>query len=371
VNRRAALTVAVAALALVAVALAAATLDSARTDRQGGLGLGPTEEPGVGEADSGSVGRSDNDGTPPFDPADARVCVPALNGTPVVMGIVAAFLLLAYALYRETGTVFVPAGVVGAFGIPVLLVYALLTSCGGTPDGRQESLIPAIPSRSNGSSFLPPGAGSTGVSDAAGQVTAPTVALGLLLLLALAGSAFLLLVSTGDEEEPTPETEPEPPDETDVAAVGRTAGAAADRIEGDADVDNEVYRAWREMTDHVAVASPESSTPGEFAAAAVDAGMDREDVTELTALFEDVRYGGEAPTAERERRAVAALRRIERQYAEEGADGPDDEDDEPAGSDGRPGSVGGGRPGEASGDPTDGAGSDGPDDGTGRRGGAG
>jgi hypothetical protein len=314
VNRRTALTLVLAALALVAVSLAAATLDSATASQGGGLGLGSASDPGVGDGETGSVGASDG-GFAPVESAEMQVCVPFLNRPPVIFGIVGAFGVLAYALYRETETAFVPAAVVGAFGIPVVLVHALLTTC-TPPESEGRSLVPPLPFEGNESSFLPAGSGSTGVADAAGQVTTPTVALGALLLLALAGSVLLLLVSTGDDEEPLPDAEPEPPEETDVAAVGRAAGDAADRIEADADVDNEVFRAWREMTDHVAVGRPQSSTPGEFAAAAVDAGMDREDVTELTALFEDVRYGGEAATGEREERAVAALRRIEAAYAD-------------------------------------------------------
>jgi hypothetical protein len=106
-------------------------------------------------------------------------------------------------------------------------------------------------------------------------------------------------------------------DEETVAAVGRVAGRAADRIETGVDVENEVYRAWRSMTDHLDVDRPDSATPAEFAAAATDAGFDPADVNELTELFETVRYGGEAATAERERRAVAALRRIESEAAAE------------------------------------------------------
>jgi hypothetical protein len=81
---------------------------------------------------------------------------------------------------------------------------------------------------------------------------------------------------------------------------------------------NEIYRAWLEMTRHLAVDRPRSSTPTEFAEAAVDAGMAREDVRELTDLFELVRYGGEAPTPDRVDRARDALRRIERTYGGEG-----------------------------------------------------
>jgi len=105
------------------------------------------------------------------------------------------------------------------------------------------------------------------------------------------------------------------------AEVGHIAGRAADRIEGaDASaVDNEVYRAWREMTTHLDVDAPASSTPAEFADAAVAAGVDEADAAELTALFRGVRYGGEEPTPEREERAVAVLRRIESAYGDEPA----------------------------------------------------
>lgn len=109
------------------------------------------------------------------------------------------------------------------------------------------------------------------------------------------------------------------PDET-LTALGRTAGRAADRLEGaDADVTNEVYRAWDEMTAHLDVDDGAARTPGEFRAEAHAAGMAGQDVDALTDLFEEVRYGGAAPTGERERDAVAALRRIETAYAEEGA----------------------------------------------------
>ncbi len=64
------------------------------------------------------------------------------------------------------------------------------------------------------------------------------------------------------------------------------------------------------------MANPDAATPTEFAAAAVDAGMAREDVEALTEVFEAVRYGAAEPTAAREREAVEALRRIERAYAD-------------------------------------------------------
>ena len=68
------------------------------------------------------------------------------------------------------------------------------------------------------------------------------------------------------------------------------------------------------MTAALDVDSPGTTTPREFQRTAVEAGMDRSDVAELTELFESVRYGGLEPTDERERRAVETLRRIESDY---------------------------------------------------------
>jgi hypothetical protein len=79
-------------------------------------------------------------------------------------------------------------------------------------------------------------------------------------------------------------------------------------------VENEVYLAWREMTGHLDVPRPETSTPAEFATAAEAVGMNDAHVEELTELFREVRYGGAAPTEDREQRALAALRDIESTY---------------------------------------------------------
>lgn len=104
-------------------------------------------------------------------------------------------------------------------------------------------------------------------------------------------------------------------DGADLEAVGRAAGAAADRIEAEAAVTNEVYRAWYEMTRHLDVRNPETTAPDEFEARAVERGMAPDDVARLTRLFEEVRYGERDPDS-REERAVAALRRIETAYGD-------------------------------------------------------
>ncbi|MFC7231236.1 DUF4129 domain-containing protein [Saliphagus sp. GCM10025308] len=114
------------------------------------------------------------------------------------------------------------------------------------------------------------------------------------------------------------------------AAVAAAAGRAADRIadESSTGVDNEIYNAWLEMTDLLKVDRPESTTPREFAAVAVDAGLERDHVEELTDLFEAVRYGHEDTTDEREERAVSILRAIESTYGETDAASRDERGDD-------------------------------------------
>lgn len=307
-NRKTALTLSLGVLAVVALSAAAATIDSpVSTADGGGGGFGEPPDAGAGfnrsgpgnvSAPPGSVGSSFE--TP---------CVPWLASTPVVAGILAVFALLAALIYRTTDSAAVSFALTGVFGAPVYVVHALLTSCRSVAFGG-----PAGGAGLPNNSSLPPGFGQgTGST-----MTGPTALFGMALVGAIGLAALLLVLGTGDDErEPEPPDEEESPD-VDVAAIGRAAGEAADRIEGDADVENEVYRAWSEMTDLLDVPNPAASTPAEFASAAVDAGMAREDVDELTDLFEQVRYGGADPTADRERRAVAALRRIEDAYAEEG-----------------------------------------------------
>ena len=117
------------------------------------------------------------------------------------------------------------------------------------------------------------------------------------------------------------------PDENTVSSpadqqeeLGAAAGAAADELASDATLENAVYRAWAEMTDALDIERPETSTPAEFADAALEARLDSRDVSVLTDLFEEVRYGTAEATPERERRAREALRRIEEEYTEDGGD---------------------------------------------------
>ena len=153
----------------------------------------------------------------------------------------------------------------------------------------------------------------------------------ILVLLTVVTAIFVgafLLSNHREEDVPTdapgevidPDSR-ETADRTGELAIA--AGRAADRIETTDDVDNEIYRAWVAMTAPLDVSHPESSTPGEFAEAAIDAGMESEHVSDLTRLFEDVRYGHTEPTEQLESRARSVLRRIEETYAADESEGND------------------------------------------------
>ncbi|SIQ88822.1 protein of unknown function [Haladaptatus litoreus] len=299
----------VALLCVLAIALAAATLNTAVTTDGGGGGIGFGTGSSFGSEDaenSPSRNGTERGGlSTPFE----FPCYPVLSSPAAIALILGLFFLAVGIGYRRLGALGAIA-VVGPVGIPLLLLHALLTACEAPTFDGPSSALP------NSSNSTLPGGGSLGSGDGATSMLTPSVALFVILGIALLG-ALVLLVKSSSGTELEPQSSDEAPDEEDIAAVGRAAGDAADRIESDASVENEVYRTWREMTTHLDVSDPKSSTPGEFAAAAMDAGIAREDVTELTNIFEEVRYGGEDATGERETRAVAALRRIERTYAED------------------------------------------------------
>lgn len=292
----------IALFAAVAVAIAASTVDSTLTPERGGP--------------SGAGGGSDGGGgglVPPESseaPGEA-LQIPFLREVLIFLLVVSALLCLVYVVlhWRETlGTVL--AGVV-LFALVVLL-FQLLSLSTGTP---------GLPLAEPGDGGLLGGSEESGAADTV-QPVPPSLLVFFVLGFALVGAVVVLVRTAPDDVGTVPDEGDGPARHSDdgtanVAEVGRVAGQAADRIEGESAVDNEVYRTWREMTELLDVEQPRTSTPGEFAAAAVDAGLGREDVAELTQLFEGVRYGGQAPSEERERQAVEVFRRIERRYGED------------------------------------------------------
>jgi len=314
VKRDTLLAVVLALLAVVALGVAAATLDSAVSLGGGGFG-------GV-EGDAPSAG--DGPGDPGFSPSPGGelslstqpVCYEFLREPPALLVLTGFLLGIAAIVYRDTRSAVAALAGAGAVGFPIGLIWWGLAICGSVSTesvfefgiaGSDEGLIPEG------------AAGGAGVGGGEGAASAPELLFALVVIVALVASVGVLLLASGDDEA-TPgsgaaaEDDPEE-SERDLAAVGRTAGEAADRIES-SDADNEVYRAWRDMTAVLDVDRPASSTPAEFASAAVDAGVDEEHVGTLTEVFERVRYGGADATDDRERQAVAALRQIEERHGD-------------------------------------------------------
>lgn len=304
-------------IALFAIGATAATISDVsspggETDRinidfgggglQEGGGQNSGDQSDVGEG--GEAGGSNN--------ISLQYCIPFLTTATGILGIVAVNVLILAGIKRQFNTA---TTIFAGFAIvPVVVgIWALLTNC---ITSQEQS--PGI----TGGSFLNNEQGV--VSSTPVDPGLLALAFGALVFVSLA-VMFTMTMSDSDEvfEPVTEEEEPEP----DEAAFARAAGRAADRIEqANVSVDNAVYEAWVEMTRLLNLPNPETSAPMDFADAAVETGLDADDVYRLTALFNEVRYGHKDPT-EREEQAIETLRHIESAYeaaATDDGDGPSD-----------------------------------------------
>ncbi|MFU8867115.1 DUF4129 domain-containing protein [Natronococcus sp.] len=291
--------------AIVAIGLAAATVRSPlETGGSGGAGTGDGDGVGTGEP-------------PEPDPPTGGEIPPFLEVLLYAIVVLLAIVLVWYLLAHRRDAVRLVAIALVVVLLAVGLAYAL-AALGTVPlDGEEPA----------GNEPEEPGLGGEGgdPGEGDGELSVPTgPLLGVLGVLAALVAVFVggLLLSRNATEPTAPTSRSEAGDdgrtqtEGEAVAVGSAAGRAADRIDEGTAADNEVYRAWREMTAPLEVDRPDSSTPREFADAAIEAGLERDHVEELTRLFEDVRYGESETTAAMERRAVSVLREIESAYAD-------------------------------------------------------
>lgn len=291
----------ISAFALLAVAFAAATLGSTVTTQDGPSGPG---NGGGGQGEGGPLPPPES-GSP-----GETVVVPYLAELLTALAVLAALALLVYALLhrREALALLIVLALLLAL---IYFLFELVADLGG-----EFSPPPLDPGAGGPLGGEGDGDGTGGEEPAAPST--PSILADFVLLLAVAGGLIALVGRSSDDDARTGSHEADPSTAPDSAAVGRAAGRAADRVAG-RETENEVYRAWREMTGLLDAPDPESRTPGEFADRAVEAGIGEADVEELTRLFEDVRYGERAASEEYERRAVETFRRIERRYAEDGS----------------------------------------------------
>ena len=305
---------AVAFFCIFALALAAGTLNTAVMVGDDGPPIGENGEDDD-ELDGFEPGGNQS-GMPSFEDGgsglpDLTMCIRPLDSGLGMLAYFGAAGLVLYAIYRRyTASV----AMLSAYALtPFLLIgYFAATACadagefvddddaGTLPDGYErlgEEVIPAL--------------------------DVSPIVIAVIFGIALVGAIIMFVSASGDEEFDIDEDEAI--EDADMSDIGRTAGAAADRLEErNADVDNEVYRAWYEMTQMLDVSDPETSTPGEFAAAAISIGMQREHVENITELFEEVRYGDRSPE-KREDQAIDIFREIEAEYTETDEDAIEEE----------------------------------------------
>ncbi len=289
---------------IVAIALAAATIDTPiNTGGSGGSSAGS----GAG---TGTEGIVDQPGSPNDVPSGGGV-PPFLEYLFYALLIIVVIALVWYLLAnRREAVSLIAVALLAALGGILLLSVLEFDMASGPAEMLNRSAGSGTPAA--------PGSGDGEASDVfptnplfAALAIITTIFVGGVLLSRGSGTDDGTATATAQDEDATRSA--------DATAVGTAAGRAADRIDESTDLDNEIYRAWREMTRPLDVDRPDSSTPREFARAAVDAGLTREHVDELTRLFEDVRYGSTESTPELEDRAVAILRRIEREYGDTAA----------------------------------------------------
>jgi hypothetical protein len=285
------------AVVLLGVGISAATLSSTvetGAEGSGGGGGGFQSPPQIPDLDQND---ESNGNLPPI--------VAQIIAALLVLG---ALMILVYGLIYRKQVAVLAAVLIGA-AVVVWLFIQLLNML-SAPDGVVGGWF-------DGLSGFTGGSGSDG-----GEISA---ARNLLFLVAVAvlGVLGIYLFSGADRQPADPDSEESEEDAQtgeEVTEMGKIAGRAADRIENrdtDEHVDNQVYEAYSEMTAQLDVTTDQSTTPQEFADAAAEEGMAANDVAALTTLFEAVRYGGYAATADREQEAVETLRRIERRYTDE------------------------------------------------------
>jgi len=104
--------------------------------------------------------------------------------------------------------------------------------------------------------------------------------------------------------------------------LAKRAGAAADRIRAGSDLDDAVRRCYKEMSEllcaRASISDAAVLTPREFADALRARGMNDATVGRLTAIFEQVRYGGRATDTFSDE-AIACLEAIRIAYAPSGS----------------------------------------------------
>ncbi|WEL22639.1 DUF4129 domain-containing protein [Halorhabdus sp. BNX81] len=301
---------AIALLAILAVILAAVAVGPLFTAEQGGDRVGLEQPP----LDGGDT-----------QPEAVETLLRPILTAMVLIGLLATLVQFASEPWESfkllVGIAAGTAAFAAGFWLLVMLLNNLSTGGPPTPD---RSLTPQTPSTPQGTTGFGEGSGTPLALPAGGATTIIIVGgvVAVLAFLAWRSDALrsVLSAEAGSETGAV---------DAELSSLATVAGDTADRIEAAETpraADNAIYRAWGTMVTLLGVGDPQESTPRQFETAAIEAGMDPDDVGVLTETFEEVRYGDAPLTDERRERAVAALERIEathgpEQAAAEGGEG--------------------------------------------------
>lgn len=303
----------VVALTVLALALGAPTLTELDQEEDGGDGAG---EGSPGEADSEEGG----DGFT-LEPGASGGTGEQLSPAPLIVAGLLLLLIMGGLLLYGIG----PAKMIRVFGAVVVLFLVAMTLITGLGPIDIPNIVEDIFDFSHSGLGEDTGdgddqtAGGDEAGEESGSPTSIAVSVGTLLVLVI-GTLFGVAVMYRYASENEVEGEPVPEETTSAGgsitaqALGNAAGRASENMT-DTAVENRIYEAWVEMTAELEVDNRAVRTPGEFEQAAVATGMEREHVSELTELFEHVRYGEMPATREHEKQALEALERIEDIYA--------------------------------------------------------
>jgi hypothetical protein len=240
-----------AALAVIAISLSAATITSTVTPSGGENGEGTPNDPIITppevDAEPGAEEGSDSSAL--------------IRRLFIVLGILALLGALAYTVQNPSrAAVFAVAFMILALGIYFLLEVVDNTQIEPGNLTQQQQM-----EEDNLSGSAGRGPSSEGENDQTRDLPIAD-ALGFLLILALGIVLVARQFRLGSDDD-VDEDETDSDEET--AALGEIAGQAADRIEDgprDAEpgAENEVYRAWEEMTAQLDIESGAATTPREF-----------------------------------------------------------------------------------------------------------
>lgn len=153
---------------------------------------------------------------------------------------------------------------------------------------------------------VPRGGGFGGDQSAESLDATPEMSFFLFVVFLIIGGAVYALVYSSQEDSEEDDDHEQDGDEGPGRATPDPISA---RLSVD-DLENPIYQAWYEMVKRADIQAERMRTPQEIADMAVERGLPKKPVSEITTQFELVRYSRTQPTRDRVERTNEALQRV-------------------------------------------------------------